>query len=89
MKVIYSPFQSSAPVLFVSRLSLLYCLDVPYSLVVTGRVRVEHSAMLCVSLPCVFCPLSHMVVIVRSNTYALQSLIMSLDKKLLLILHVY
>ena len=33
-------------VFFVSRLPLLYCLDVPYSLVVTCQVRVNLSALL-------------------------------------------
>ena len=46
MEVILIPFQGSASELFVSCLLLLYCLDVPYSLVVTSRVRVDLSALL-------------------------------------------
>ena len=38
--------EGSASELFVSCLLLLYCLDVPYSLVVTSRVRVDLSALL-------------------------------------------
>ena len=65
-KWFYWPFQGSASVLFVSRLLLLYCLDVPYSLVVTGQVRVDLSALLWVMFPCVFChsqwcPLSEII----------------------------
>ena len=94
----YWPFQRSASVLFVSCLPLLYCLYVPYSLVVAGRVRVDLSALLWVMFPCVFVSLSYIVSLVRSKTLncidswsllsAVESLIMSADKKLLLILHV-
>ena len=95
-KWFYWPFQGSASVLFASRLPLLYCLDVPYSLVVTGRVRVDLSALLRVMFPCVFCnfpiwcPLSEVIlncIDSWSLLSAVQTLIMSLDKKLWLILH--
>ena len=56
--------------LFVSRLPLLYCLDVPYSLLATGEVRVDLSDLLRVMIPCVIChfpilcPLSEVILIV-------------------------
>ena len=93
----YWPFRSSASVLFASRLPLLYCLDVPYSLVVAARVRVDLSALLWVMFPCVFChfpiwcPVSEAIldcIDSWSLLSAVQPLITSLDKKLLLILHV-
>ena len=68
MEVIY--WQGSVSVLFVSRLPFLYCLDVPYSFVVAGRVRVDLSAHFSVLFPCVcchfliFCPLSEEYLIV-------------------------
>ena len=67
MKVVLLTFQGSASVLFVSRLPLLYCLDVPYSFVVTDRVRVDHFALLFVVFSCVFshfpiwCPLAEII----------------------------
>ena len=59
-KWFYWPFQGSVSVLFASLLPLLYCLDVPYSLVVTGRVRVDLFALLWVVSLGVL-PLSHSV----------------------------
>ena len=82
---------------FVSRLSLLYCLHVPYSLVVTGQVRVDLSALLWVLFPCVFWhfPIwchSWEVILNCIDSWSLlsavQTLIISMYKKLLLILHV-
>ena len=69
IKIKKKTFQGSASVSFVSRVPLLYCLDVPYILVVAHRVKVDLSALKNVSdvSLCVL-SLSHIVFLVRSNT---------------------
>ena len=45
MEVILLTIPRGTSMLIVSRLPVLYCLDVPYSLVVTGQERVDISAL--------------------------------------------